>query len=117
MMPTFDIWVQFTIVAILFVVAASMATAFYKLWKDWVKWIELQDTKRDNERERQRTWQEKQDILRDERWHSFLRQLQDEWTQETGRHSARIEMLIIKVEELTKSVTLHDIWARSKDNR
>lgn len=108
-----SLWTQYSIIGILVLSASVIARAFYKLWKDWMAWITAQDIKREEERERQRMWQERLDVLRDERWHAFLSQMQDEWTQENGRHSARIEQLIIKVDALINSVNSHDTFVRA----
>jgi hypothetical protein len=108
-----SVWEQYVIVAILVFITGGIATAFYKLWRDLLTWITTQDTKRDEERERQRIWMEKEETLRDERWQAFIRRMQQEWTEESARKSALIYQLVVKIDELNKNFNAHDIWART----
>ena len=115
--PSTDILNQYTIVTILVFFASIIAVAFYKLWRDWVKWMDEQDKAREAERERQRTWQAEQDKVRDERWQSFLEKLQNEWIKQDGRHVDMLNRLITKVDELIQDVREHDTWTRAKDGK
>lgn len=113
--PSTDLLNQYGIVTILVFFAAVIAAAFYKLWRDWVKWMTDQDLAREVEREKQRTWQAEQDKIRDERWQSFLEKLQGEWIKQDGRHTDVLLSLVSKVDELLKEVRSHDTWTRAKD--
>jgi len=114
-MPSSDAWTQYPIVAILILAAGIIAVAFYRLWRDLLNWIESQDVKRSEERERQRVWQAEQDKVRDVRWQEFLTTMQNEWVQQDGRHTEVLKQLITKVDVLINTVNSHDTWSRAKD--
>lgn len=113
-MPPGEIWLQYSIVAILILAAGVIAYAFYRLWRELLAWIELQDGKREEERERQRIWQAKQDEIRDERWQLFLENMQEAWLTQDKVHSEAIVQLIVKVDALIHAVNNHDTWVRAK---
>jgi esterase/lipase len=114
-MPSNDIWAQYPIVAILILAAAVIAFAFYKLWHELLNWIEMQDKKREEEREKQRKWQAEQDRIRDERWQQFLENMQEAWLAQDKVHSEAIVQLIVKVDSLIHAVHNHDTWVRAKE--
>lgn len=114
-MPPESTWSQYPVVAILILAAGVIALAFYRLWKDLLNWFEEQDAKREAEREKQRVWQADQDRIRDLRWQEFLKSMQEEWTQQDGRHTDALKDLSAKVGQLIISVNNHDTWARAKD--
>lgn len=116
-LPPDSIWSQYPVVAILILAAGVIALAFYRLWKDLLKWFEAQDAKRDAEREKQRAWQAEQDKIRDLRWQEFLKSMQEEWSQQDGRHTELLKDLSNKVGQLIISVNSHDTWARAKDGK
>jgi Flp pilus assembly protein TadB len=124
--PSADIQEQYAIVFTLLFFACLIAAAFYKMWRELLKWITEQETKRDAERkeqddkreierEKQRDWQADQDRVRDERWQSFLKNLQDEWIKQDGRHSSVLTELVKKVDELSREIRDHD--GRVRRNR
>lgn len=113
--PSADLQTQYAIVFILLFFAGIIAAAFYKMWRELLRWMDDQDKQRDAERERQRSWQSDQDKVRDERWQSFLKELQGEWIKQDGRHTDVLKDLVKKVEELIQDVRTHDTWARAKD--
>lgn len=125
-MPPESTWSQYPVVAILVLATGVIGFAFYRLWKDLLAWYEQQETKRTadrvaqdaeraKEREKQREWQAEQDKIRDLRWQEFLKSMQDEWTQQDGRHTAALKELITQVGQLIITVNSHDTWARAKD--
>lgn len=116
-MPPESLWVQYSVVGILILAAGLMTAAFYRLWKDLLCWFEEQDAKRDVEREKQRVWQAGQDLVRDQRWHDFLKIMQSDLNQADDRHTMALNNLINKVEVLIISVNNHDVWARAKDGK
>jgi hypothetical protein len=115
-MPPESVWLQYSIVSILILAAGVIAAAFYRLWRDLLNWFEAQDSKREIEREKHRSWQADQDKVRDLRWQEFLKSMQDEWMQQDGRHVEVLRQLSIKVDCLLAAVNNHDTWSRaSKD--
>lgn len=101
-MPSESIWIQFSVVAI--VVAAVIA-----IWRELKNFINDQDTKREKERETQRLWQEKQDLLRDERWQTFVKSMQDVWITQDKQHSDILTQLIAAVNvHIEKMDAYHD---------
>jgi Flp pilus assembly protein TadB len=104
-MPSESIWLQFTVVAIL-ILAAGV------IWREVKKFVDEQDKKREDERERQRIWQEKQDKLRDERWQQFLQSMQDQWIKQDGRNNQTIKDLIVRMEDLIEKIDDHDKFTR-----
>lgn len=115
--PSADLQTQYAIVFILVFFAGIIAAAFYKMWRELLKWMSDQDKEREAERERQRTWQAEQDKTRDERWQSFLEKLQGEWIKQDVRHVDMLNRLISKVDELIQDVREHDTWTRAKDGK
>jgi len=113
-MPSDSLWVQYSLIGILILAAGAIAAAFYRLWKDLLNWFELQDGKREAEREKQRSWQADQDRIRDLRWQEFLKSMQDEWIQQDGRHSDVLKGVGDKVDMLISVMNSHDVWARAK---
>jgi hypothetical protein len=113
-MPPESLWLQYSIVGILILAAGIIAAAFYKLWRELLGWIELQDTKRDAEREKQRDWESEQNKIRDERWQEFLTMQQEAWLKQDIHHTEAIRLLIAKVEVLVQAVNNHDVWARAR---
>lgn len=122
-MPQQEIWLQFTVVAIVVLATGVTAIALYKLFRDlmtFVKeqntareaWLEKQDEKRNTERNTQREWQAEQDQLRDERWHEFLKTLQDEYIAQDGRHTNAILNLEKRISELLEKFDNHDRFVR-----
>jgi len=99
-MPPESIWLQFAIVSIVILVVAVV-------WREIKMFMDEQDLKRDVERERQRTWQEAQDKLRDERWQGFLQSMQESWLKQDGLHSSTLRELSVKVDELIKKIDRH----------
>ena len=114
-MPSQSLWIEYPVIGILILASAIIAYAFYKLWHELLNWIETQDNKRVVERERQRVWQAEQDKIRDMRWQQFLKDMQDEWILQDGRHTLVLKELISKVETLIVSINNHDTWVRAKD--
>lgn len=43
--------------------------------------------------------------------------MQDEWTQQDGRHTEVLKELTAKVGQLIITVNSHDTWARAKDGK
>lgn len=122
-MPQQEVWLQFTVVAIVVLATGVTAIALYKLFCDlmtFVKeqntaresWLEKQDEKRNTERNTQLEWQAEQDLLRDKRWHEFLKTLQDEYIAQDGRHTNAIINLEKRISELLENFDNHDRFVR-----
>jgi len=116
-MPPESLWVQYSVVGILILAAGVMTAAFYRLWKDLLNWFEIQDAKRDAERERQRKWQAEQDLVRDQRWHDFLKIVQSEWNTQNQDQMKSLDNLINRMEILIISFNQHDTWTRAKSDK
>lgn len=104
-MPQESIWLQFTIVAIVIL-------AMGVIWREMKKFIDEQDRKRDEEREKQRTWQAEQDTVRDERWQDFLKSMQEEWIAQENVNTQAVQDLIKRVDDLLKRLDEHDRFTR-----
>ncbi len=114
-MPPESLWIQYSIIGILILAAGIIAAAFYKLWHELLAWIEKQDVKREVEREKQRTWESQQMVVRDTQWQAFLKGMQDQWLAQDSRHTVVLTKLVEKVDDLTVAMNNHDTWARAKD--
>jgi hypothetical protein len=126
-MPPAELWVQYSLIGILFLSTTITAGAFYKLWKDQTGWIdrqeaarlaerEKQDTAREIEREKQREWEATQAKQRDGQWQNFLQTMQAQWLQNDARSNEVLAQLVDKINELNISVNNHDTWARASSN-
>lgn len=104
-MPPESIWLQFTIVAIVIL-------AMTVIWREMKKFIDEQDKKRDEEREKQRVWQAEQETLRDQRWHEFLKAMQEEWMAQNGVNTKAVQDLIKRVDEMLRRMDEHDRFTR-----
>jgi flagellar biosynthesis/type III secretory pathway M-ring protein FliF/YscJ len=104
-MPQESIWLQFAIVSIVILAIGA-------IWRELTKFVREQDEKRDEEREKQRIWQSQQDLVRDERWQEFLRNMQDELISQHGRNNEAIREMLKKVEQLMSAVNDHDRFTR-----
>ena len=116
-MPQQDIWMQWSVVAILILAAGVIWTAFNKLWHELLGWIETQDKKREKEREVQREWEAQQKKESDARWQLFLEQQQKQWLSQDLNHSKVIVQLIDKTDALIHAVNNHDTWARAQSGK
>jgi len=112
--PSADVWNQYTIVAILLFCAGLIAAAFYRLWRELLKWMGEQNAERVLERDKQREWEAEQSELQDERWQLFLTKQQEEWFKQDGRHTEVLIHMIEKMDDLIKAVHDHDLWVRTK---
>lgn len=123
-MPQAELWVQYSLIAILLLSTGLTAGGFYKLWKDQVAWIdrqeaarvaerEKQDKAREDEREKQRVWESEQTKQRDQQWQTFLRNMQEQWLQNDIRSNQVLEKLVNKIDELNVSINNHDTWVRA----
>lgn len=115
MLPPESLWVQYSLIAILVLATGVIAVAFHRLWKELLQWIDVQDQKRESERERQRSWQAEQDKIRDQRWQDFLRIMQEEINAQDGRQTEALKHLSAKIDVLILAVNNHDVWARARD--
>lgn len=113
-MPTVpaEIWVQYSIVAIFLVGAGLAAMAFYRLWRELLAWMELQDGKRELERKAQREWQTELSLRRDADMRNFMQVMQTRQSRDEGRYLAVLEKLTDKVDALIGLVQEHDTWER-----
>ena len=116
-MPQASLWVQYSLIGILILAAGIIAAAFYKLWHELLEWIEKQDLKREEERDKQRVWEAAQNKERDERWQTFLQAQQEQWLLQDVSHAAVLEKLVGKIENLTVSINNHDTWARAQNGK
>lgn len=114
--PSADIWVQYSVIAILFVCVVLIAGAFYKLWKDLIAWQEKQNAARDAEREKQREWEASQAKTRDANWQSFLQTMQGQWLANDKRNNEVLVQLVNRIDELTVSINNHDTFVRASGN-
>jgi len=116
-MPQASLWVQYSLIGILILAAGIIAAAFYKLWHELLSWIEQQDGKREQERDKQRAWEAEQNKERDERWQTFLKAQQTQWLSQDASHAAVLGKLVEKIEDLTTSINNHDTWARAQSGK
>ena len=115
-MPQASLWIQYSLIAILILATGIIAGAFYRLWRDLLKWMDKQDEKRTLERDKQREWEAEQNKERDLRWQSFLKAQQESWLLQDVQNAIVMEKLITKIDGLTNSLNNHDTWARAQGN-
>lgn len=113
-MPPVELWVQYSLIGIIFLVTVSVAGGFYKLWKDLLVFFERQNGLRDAEREKQREWEERQSKIRDERWQAFISAIQANAAANDLRTADVLERLVSEVQTLTSSLNEHDTYVRAK---
>lgn len=116
-MPPESLWNQYSVVGILILAAGVIALAFYRLWHELLAWMELQDKKRDSERELQRVWEAQQKKESDERWQLFLTKQQEQWLTQDLSHATVLVKLIDKTDALINAVNNHDTWARAQNGK
>lgn len=125
--PPADLWVQYSVVAIVVAATLIMAGGFYRLFVSLLDWQDkqeksraaeraLQDSKRDDERKIQREWEAAQAKARDEQWQKFLTQMQERWIDTDKQNAAVLKKLIEKVDELTVSMINHDTYVRASND-
>lgn len=88
-MPSAEIWTQFPLIAVIVACIAALGLGARKFWREFTDWSDRQDVKREAEREKQRTWQErlleKQEEInerREARWQEIYKQMLAEVTNE-----------------------------------
>lgn len=113
-MPQASLWIQYSLIAILILATGIIAGAFYRLWRDLLRWMDKQDEKRTSERDKQRDWEAQQNKERDLRWQNFLQAQQERWLEQDVANSIVIEKLIEKIDVLNHSLNSHDTWARAQ---
>jgi hypothetical protein len=116
-MPQASLWVQYSLIGILVLSTAIMASALYRLWRDLLKWMDKQDEKRTLERDKQREWEAAQNKERDLRWQDFLKAQQERWLEQDVANSIVLEKLVSKIEELSHSLNNHDTWAKANSGK
>ena len=123
-MPSADLWVQYSLVAIVLLAAGLISRGFYKMWRDFLAWMDKQtaaqleerkqqDEKRDQERERQREWEAKQNAIRDERWQAFISGIQANAAMNDARTAELLEKMVYEIKTLTSSLNDHDTYVRA----
>lgn len=115
-MPQASLWIQYSLIGILILSTGIIAAAFYRLWRDMLKWMDKQDEKRMFERDKQREWEAEQSKERDLRWQSFLQVQQENWLLQNAQNAIVMEKLIAKIDDLTHSFNNHDTWTRAQGN-
>lgn len=123
-LPQADVWVQFSIVAIVILAIVIIVGALYRFWRELLAYqakqeearaIERkqQDDQRIQERNLQREWEAEQARERDERWQAFLKQRDAQWQESDRRNAAVLEKLVQRIDELTISINSHDTFVRA----
>ena len=93
----------------------AYCSRIYKLWHELLAWIEKQDQKRDDERDKQRTWEALQKKESDERWQFFLKRQQEQWLSQDLNQSVILSKLIDKTDTLISTINNHDTWTRAQN--
>jgi hypothetical protein len=75
--PSADVWLLFPYLAVLLLVMAALGSGLWVIWGEYKKWSDKEDTKRTEEREKQRVWQRESDTIRDMRWQTFVAKMQE----------------------------------------
>jgi len=123
-LPQADVWVQFSIVAIVVLAIVIIVGALYRFWRELLAYqakqeearaIERkqQDEQRVQDRQLQREWEAAQAKERDERWQAFLKQRDAQWLESDRRNAAVLEKLVERIDELTISINSHDTFVRA----
>lgn len=116
-MPQASLWIQYSLIGILILSTGVIAAAFYRLWRDLLKWMDKQDEKRTSERDKQREWEAEQNKERDLRWQDFLKAQQERWLLRDAENSIVLEKLVAKIDALNHSFDNHDTWARAQNRK
>jgi len=112
-LPPQSLWIQYSVIGVFILMLIVAAGAFWRLWRELLTWLELQDKKREIEREKQRDWEAAQSKLRDERWQETFRELVAGWQMQTGQNTRALEELGERLEALAIAFTNHDTWVRA----
>jgi hypothetical protein len=116
-MPQASLWVQYSLIGILALCIAGMSAAFYRFWRDLLKWMDKQNQERASERDKQREWEAAQKKESDLRWQIFLEKQQVQWLAQDLNHSAVLLKLVDKTDYLISAVNNHDTWVRAHDGK
>ena len=114
-MPPESLWTQYSIIGILILAVGIIAAGFYRLWRELLGWIEVQDKKREEERDKQRAWENDQNISRDAQWQAYFKTMQDQWLVQDSRYVAIMAKLAEKIDEMKVILNDHDTWTRARD--
>lgn len=112
-LPPQSLWIQYSVIGIFILMLVVAATAFWRLWRELLGWLEKQDHKREAEREKQRSWEAEQARIRDERWQETIRQIEQDRQAQSVKTLRALEELGERLEALSIAFTNHDTWVRA----
>lgn len=112
--PPAELWVQYSLIGILFLCIGIMAGGLFIVWRLMLRWQAEQDAKREAEREKQRKWETRERRQQDQRWQAFLRDMQKRWEQTDKEQVEVLERLTTKIDNLTLAFFAHDTYVRAR---
>lgn len=117
-LPPASLWEQYSVIGILVLILTIIGIGARRLFKDFIAWQAEQDKKRDDERERQRLWQEAMEqkaelarVDRDVSWQTFFERINGENSRSINRLAEVHAELVKRMDALTRFITEHDDWA------
>jgi len=121
--PPEELWTQFAIIGIIVLVFILLSIGVRKFWSEMTEWLEKQDQKREEEREKQRIWLTEQNRLREEAqdrrdtsWQQLVASMQKEQQERTRETNALLADLVEQMKGLGKDLREHDAWARGNSH-
>lgn len=119
-LPPVSLWEQFSVIGVLALTLSLIGILARRVFKDFVEWQELQDEKRDDEREKQRLWMEEQEAKseqarakRDAEWQAFFTQINASTFRSIDNLTVSSLKLAEQVERMSQMLSDHDAWTRS----
>jgi flagellar biosynthesis/type III secretory pathway M-ring protein FliF/YscJ len=103
-MPSAEIWTLFPALGVVVLLLVIIGVGARTMWREYRAFMEVQDKKRDDERDKQRSWEENQDALRDGRWQGFITAMKIEQAKENEADRISIANLAVVIEGMRKAV-------------
>lgn len=103
-MPEAEVWTLYPALGVLFLMLLGIGLGARAMWREYQAWMEKQDVKRSDERDKQRSWEESQDRLRDDRWQGFIATMKADQARESEADRKTITNLADVIEGMRKAV-------------
>jgi len=95
-MPSADLWAQFPVIGIILLFLIAIGLGLRSIFHEITAWQNAQDKKRDDERTKQREWEN----ARDRVWQLFFEQLNQQNSKAISGNSEALEQLIGVTQQL-----------------
>jgi flagellar biosynthesis/type III secretory pathway M-ring protein FliF/YscJ len=104
-MPSAEIWTLFPALGVVVLLLVVIGLGARAMWREYRAWMDVQDTKRSDERTAQRKWEEEQDSKRDQSWQSFIAEMQDRHEADSAADRIKLSELADVIRKLVDQVT------------